>query len=263
MTRRLLSLAFALCGLLALAGCRGSKEMPLPQRIVDLSPALTADINLQRLGYRALEFLGTSGRITSIPIHPKDPAMAFGLRELSLPSHSGTHLDAPARLLRSGQHPADVRLDQVVGRARLVDLRWHDRHAPIQITDLELTPIQTDDVVLLYLGYEPPTGDEWPRFAPLSVQASEWLVAKKVRAVATDLPAIVRFDDIEERVKRGQPPEAVWAEYLPLFQANIPLIAGLINLDQLAGERSVVFAGFPLPIVDADGAPVRAAALVY
>ncbi len=260
--RALGPLVLFLGGLLGIAGCR-AQSVPLPSRIVDLSPALTADVNVQRLGSQALQFLGSDGRIRSTLIVPSDPAMAFGLQALHLPSHSGTHLDTPARLLRGGDRPADVHLDQLFGPAHLVDLRWHTRHSPIQITDLELARIMADEIVLLLVGYEPPQGDDWPRFAPLSAQASEWLAAKQIRALATDMPALVLYDELDERMRRGQPPESIWAEYLPLFQARIPVIVGLVNLEALARERNIVFAGFPMPLTDADGAPVRAAALVY
>ena len=48
----------------------------------------------------------------------------------------------------------------------------------------------------------------------------------------------------------GQPPEAVWAEYLPLFQAGIPIIAGLVNLDAIVKEPKVAFVGFPIALAD-------------
>ena len=145
----------------------------------------------------------------------------------------------------------------------MVDLRWHNRHTPIQISDLELKPISEGEVVILFVGYEPPEVNEWSKYAPLSAQAAEYLAAKKIRALATDLPSIVRFDDIEARLTRGLPPEEVWAEHLPLFQAGIPVIAGLVNLDSIVKEPKVVFVGFPLALAVGDGSPMRAAALVY
>lgn len=255
-------LGLVLSSLLTLAGCWGN-DVPLPERIVDLTPRIAFDINIQRFGTRTLQFFGTEGRVLTTPVVPRDTGRAFGLQIITLLSHTGAHIDSPARLLRGGEHPSDVRLDRLFGRARVVDLRWHDRHSPIQITDLELTPIQEDDIVLLFVGYEPPVGDEWPLYTSLSVQASEWLVAKRIRALGTDMPAIVGYDVIESRLRKGQPPESVWAEYLPLFQAGVPLIAGLVNLHEIVSEPNVAFAGFPLPLVEADGAPVRAAALIY
>ena len=43
----------------------------------------------------------------------------------------------------------------------------------IEVSDLELTPITEGDIVIIFGGYEPPRGDKWPTFAPLSRQASE------------------------------------------------------------------------------------------
>lgn len=248
---------------LLLAGCQRGASVPIPREIVDLSPMISPDLNLQRLGTRALGFLNTDGRVRVTPVVPNDPAFAWGLRSIDILSHTGAHLDAPSRLLRGGETPARIDLSDLFGPARVIDLRWHNRHTPIQITDLELKPIEEGEVVILFVGYEPPPAGEWPRYAPLSAQAAEYLTAKKIRALATDLPAIVRFDDIESRMAKAQPPEEVWAEYLPLFQAGIPIVAGLVNLDAIVKEPNVAFVGFPLALPMADGAPLRAAALVY
>ena len=263
MTQAVRRLPASLLCLLSLAACRGEHYVPMPRQIVDLSPTITADLNIQRLGSHTLNFLGTPGRTRSTPVLPDDPNFAYGIRSLHLLSDTGAHLDAPARLLRGGETPAQINLDRLFGPARIVDLRWHDRHSPIQITDLELAEIQEGDVVILFVGYEPPVGDDWPLYTDLSTQASEWLVGKKIRALATDMPAIVRFDEIDTRMRKGLPPEKVWEEYLPLFQARIPIVVGLVNLDSLVREARVAFVGFPLSLADGGGAPMRAAALVY
>jgi kynurenine formamidase len=235
----------------------------MPREIVDLSPVITPDINIQRLGSRTLNFLGTEGRVKSTPVLPADPAFAWGMRTLEILSHTGAHLDAPARLLRGGEPPGRIDVNDLIGPARLVDMRWHNRHTPIEIDDLELKPIEEGEIVILFVGYEPPPANEWPKYAPLSTQAAQYLAAKHIRALATDLPTIVRFDDIESRLARGLPPEEVWAEHLPLFQAGIPIIAGLVNLGALVKEPKVMFVGLPLALSFGDGSPIRAAALLY
>jgi kynurenine formamidase len=134
----------------------------------------------------------------------------------------------------------------------------------LQITDLEQTPMEAGDVVILFVGYRPPTAaDAWPKYAALSSQASEWLVAKRIRALATDMPAISSFEAIAERLGSEQPPEKAWSEYIPLFQAQIPVIAGLVNLEAIAKEPHVTFVALPLATAEGAGAPVRAAAFVY
>jgi arylformamidase len=244
-------------------GCGGGSGPPLPREIVDLSPVITPEVNIQRLGSRTLNFLGTDGRVKSTPVLPADPTFAWGMRTIELLSHTGAHVDAPARLLRGGEPPGRIDLNDLYGPARLIDLRWHNRHTPIEISDLELKPIEEGEIVILFIGFEPPPANEWPRYAALSAHAAEYLVAKKIRALATDLPAIVRFEDVESRLARGLPPEEVWAEYLPLFQAGIPIVAGLVNLNALLKQDKIVFVGFPLALAMGDGSPIRAAALLY
>ncbi len=251
-----------LLAMLPAMGCR-SGEIPMPREVVDLSPMITPDINIQRLGSRTLNFLGTEGRVKSTPVLPADPTFAWGMRTLEILSHTGAHVDAPARLLRGGEPPGRIELDHLIGPARLIDMRWHNRHTPIEIDDLELKPIEEGEIVILFVGYEPPPANEWPKYAPLSAQAAQYLAAKHIRALATDLPTIVRFDDIESRLARGLPPEEVWAEHLPLFQAGIPIIAGLVNLGALVKEPHVMFVGLPLALSFGDGSPIRAAALLY
>lgn len=246
-----------------LASCRPAPEVSQPRKIVDLSPIITPDLNVRRLGVRALEFLATDGRVRTASVVPQQARMAFGLDELQMMSHTGAYLDAPARLLRGGESPARIGLDKVFGRAHVIDLRWHNRHSAIQITDLELNPPQAGDIAILVIGYELPAAEEWPRYAPLSEQAALWLVARGIKAIATDMPFLSRLDEVSDRLSRGQPPEIVWAEYLPFFQNDIPVIAGLTRLDVIVKEPDVVFLGFPLALANANGAPMRAAALVY
>lgn len=257
-----LGLALAAIGLAA-GGCGGKNEPPMPREIVDLSPPIAPDVNIQRLGTRVLGFLGTDGRVAWPPVLPANRAHAWGMRGIQMLSHTGAHLDAPGRLLRGGEAPGQIDLSDVYGPARVVDLRWHDRQAPIQINDLQLSQVREGEVIILYIGYELPVGNEWPRYAPLSAQACEYLAARRIRALATDLPSIVRFEDIEYRLNHGQPPEEVWAEHLSLFQAGIPVIGGLVNLDAIAKEAKVIFVGFPLSLAVGDGSPIRAAGLIF
>ncbi len=249
--------------LLALVGCQGEPSPPMPRKIVDLSPVISPDLMVRRLGSRALDFLGTDGRTRTSPLVPPMANQAFGLDEIRILSHTGAHLDAPSRLLRGGESPSRIGLDKVFGKAHVIDLRWHNRQSPIEITDLELKPPKAGDIAILLTGYEAPKPEHWPRFAPLSEQAARWLAAKGIKAIATDMPMLARLDDISDRMEKGHPPEVIWAEYLPFFQSQIPVIAGLSHLEVIAKEPQIVFIGFPLALAIGNGAPMRAAALVY
>ena len=249
----------------ALVGCRGGslETIPTPKKIIDLSPVITQDSPVREFGHRGVEFLGLKERLTFTPVVPSKSSYTFGLSYFDLPSNVGAHLDAPARLLRGGERPDQVPLDRLYGRARVVDLRWKDRHTPLQITDLENYNIVPNEILILFVGYTQPQDEDWPLYSSLSVQAAQWLAAKKIRALATDMPSIGSFYRYAELMEKGRPPEEVWAERLALMQAGIPVIEGLTNLGHLLGEKNIVFVGFPLAIADSAGAPMRAAALIF
>jgi arylformamidase len=248
-----------------LVGCRGggSVALPMPKKIVDLSPALTEDLPVRQFGHRACEFLGLKERLSFTPIVPLKDEYAFGLTYFNLASNVGAHLDAPARLLKGGERPDQMPLEKLYGRARMIDLRWKDRNSPLEISDFENYNIVEDEILLIFVGYSQPQDEDWPNYSPISVQAAKWLAAKKIRALATDMPSIGSYSHYADLMDKNRPLEEVWAERLALFEKGIPVIEGLSNLGHLLGEKNIVFVGFPLAVADRSGAPMRAAALVY
>lgn len=257
--------ALALLAAVDLCGCRGagSAALPTPKKIVDLSPVITEDLPVRQFGHRACEFLGIKERVAFTPVTPSKDIYAFGLTYADLPSNLGAHLDAPARLLKGGERADQVPLEKLYGRARVIDLRWKDRHTPLQITDLENYTIAANEILILFVGYSQPQDEDWPAYAPLSLEAAQWLAAKKIRALATDMPSIGSLSHYADLMDKDRPPEEVWAERLAFFQAGIPVVEGLTNLAHLLGEKNIVFVGFPLSLANRSGAPMRAAALVY
>ena len=262
--RRGLDVVVLVC-VTTLLGCRagGSIQLPMPKKIIDLSPVISEDLPVRQYGHRACEFLGLKERLAFTPVVPEKPEYNFGLTMFELSSNLGAHLDAPARLLKTGERADQVPLEKLYGKAHWIDLRWKDRHSPLQITDLESFNIAANEIVLLFVGYSQPQDEDWPTYAPISVQAAQWLAAKKIKALATDMPSIGSFPRYADLMDKGRPPEEVWAERLAFSQAGIPVIEGLVNLEHLQGEKNIVFVGFPLSIADRSGAPMRAAAFVY
>jgi arylformamidase len=249
----------------SVAGCRtsGLVGTPMPKKIIDLSPVISEDLPVRQYGHRACEFLGLKERITFTPVVPQKEEYSFGLTTIELPSNLGAHLDAPGRLLKGGERADQIPLDKLFGRAQVIDLRWKDRHSPLQITDLENFEIVPNEILILFVGYSEPQDEDWPTYSPLSTEAAKWLADKKIRALATDMPSIGSLSRYADLMDKNRPPEEVWAERIALAKAGIPVIEGLANVGQLLNEKSVVFVGFPLPISDRSGAPMRAAALVY
>lgn len=255
-----------LLALLASLAAACDERIPPPRRpeyIVDLSPPLNEATVLRQYGRRATEFFGLKQHSDITRVRPENEWRTYGFTYYDVLSHGGAHLDASARLMREGQKPQEVPLDKLFGWARVLDLRWHDRASPITIADLETFKIKAGEIVILYLGYEPPQTDDWPEYPYLSEPAARWLAAQGVRLVATDLPSLGSLRRISDMMEKQRPPEEIWASHVPFFEKDIPVIEGLVNLDQVLGEKRMYFSAFPLPVADRSGAPVRAVALVY
>lgn len=248
-----------------LGGCEATTTtgLPMPKKIVDLSPPITRDLAVKQFGHRACEFLGLKKQLSFTPVVPENKGYTFGLTSFELVSHLGAHLDAPGRLLKGGERADQVPLEKLYGRAQVIDLRWKDRYSALQITDLEQYPIEAGKILILYVGYRQPKDEEWPTYSPLSVEAAQWLAAKGILSLATDMPSIGSFSRYAELMDKNRPPQEIWAERLAFSQAGIPVVEGLTNIESILDEEKVVFVGFPLAIADRSGAPMRAAALVY
>jgi arylformamidase len=246
-------------------GCRtsGTMTLPMPRKIVDLSPVISQDLPVRQFGHRVCEFLGLKERVVFTPVEPSKESYRFGLMYFELPSNIGAHLDAPARLLSNGQRADQVLLEKLYGRAHVIDLRWKDRNTPLQITDLENYQIAPKEIVVLFVGYSQPEDEDWPAYSPISVQAAQWLAAKKIKALATDMPSIGSYSRYADLMDKDRPPEEVWAERLAFSKEGIPVVEGLANVGHLVGEKNVIFVGFPLKIADPSGAPMRAAGLIF
>lgn len=254
-------LAFAV---LLPAGCSDRPPAPRrPEYIVDLSPPLNEATVQRQYGRKATEFFGLRSRSEVSHVRPENDWRTYGFSYFDVLSHGGAHLDASARLMREGQKPDEIPLDKLFGWARVIDLRWHDRNSPITIADLETYRIKPNEIVILYLGYEPPQNEDWPEYAHLSEPAARWLAGIGVRMVATDLPSLGSLRRTAELMEKRRPPEEIWSSHVPFFEKDIPVVEGLVNLDQVLGERRMYFSAFPLPVADRSGAPVRAVMLIY
>ncbi len=75
------------------------------------------------------------------------------------------------------------------------------------------------------------------------------------------LGSVKRYFQLIEEGLTGS--ENICPEHYAFLSRDIPNIEGLANLESLVGAEEIVFIGFPLKIKDGNGAPLRAAALLY
>lgn len=176
----------------------------------------------------------------------------FVEKKLTLFSHTGTHMDAPAHLLAAGRTLDQFPAAQFVGPACCVDLSALGRSL-IEVADLEPFRLLLEQVefCLLRTGWSRYWGDDryFSGFPVLSAAAARWLCQFGFKAIGFDA---ISADPVES-------PE------LPihhiLLGAGLLLIENLCNLAQLPSGPWLLSC-LPLKLVEADGAPVRAVAIL-
>jgi kynurenine formamidase len=83
-------------------------------------------------------------------------------RDLRLPEHSGTHLDAPSHFAPGGRHAADIPPERLVAPCAVIDVRDHCRddaaftleREHVEEAEQRDGPIEPGSAALLWTGWE-------------------------------------------------------------------------------------------------------------
>ncbi len=187
---------------------------------------------------------------------------------LSTPEHGGTHLDAPVHFSEKGQKLDELRLDQLTGKAVLIDVSeqaLEDRDylvdtAAILAWEKKNGQIPEQSMVLFRTGY----GKYYPdresyfgtaktgmeaipelHFPGIHPDAAKFLAEqRKVRAVGLDTPSL----------DYGQSQD--FASHQVLMGNNIPGFENMANLDQLP-DTGIYIVALPMKIRGGSGGPLR------
>lgn len=170
-------------------------------------------------------------------------------------SHTGSHVDAPLHVIKGGKSIEDIRLEDVIGDAVVLDLTSLGSLAPI--TPEVLAPFKAEirkgDIVVLRTDWTDkrwPADDYWLNSPYLTEQGALWLADQKPKAVAVDF--------LEEWASRLEDVKAEdFVADLALLGRGVLLIKGLIGLSKLKKKRVQLFAApvkFASPV---EGAPAR------
>lgn len=173
-------------------------------------------------------------------------------RQIRFFSHTGTHVDAPAHMLKDSKTLDELAIEQFYGPALLLDCR--NLHPPvIELENLEPfgQQIERVDFLLLHTGWSRFWGSEqyFAEFPVLSAAAARWLSSFSLKGLGLDTISADAIDSADYPVHKV------------LLQKNIVIIENLTNLAELPCNR-FDFCCFPLSFIDADGSPVRAVALI-
>ena len=180
------------------------------------------------------------------------------IRNVSIATHIGTHMDAPAHAFAGAKTIDQVALDDVCGTGVVIHVDAQPGE-PISLADVQRAgvPIQTGDIVLLDTGFAKfaAANDERYHLNPyLTQDLADHLVEKKVKVlgldcITVDMPVSVR------------PPDFAYPIHRTLLGNGVLIVENLGDLSSVAGKRVRIWA-FPLKITGSDAAHCRVVAEV-
>ncbi|MBO9353516.1 cyclase family protein [Bordetella petrii] len=218
-------------------------DEPAAQRCgpwVDLSHALGPDVP------RASVFpQPTFQRIKSLP---QDP---LNVTEMRMVVHIGTHVDAPRHFFNDGPAFHEIPLERLSGPGVVLRVR---RGVGEQITPADLEQAQGEvrpgDIVALATGWGPlARTHDYHDHPYLSPAAAQWLVDRRVKLLACDLPT-------PDMPVGRRPADYDWPAHHILLGNGVLVAENIAGLDALAGQR-LEFVFSALNIEASDGAPAR------
>lgn len=179
-------------------------------------------------------------------------ADGFAEKLLTMYSHTGTHMDAPAHMLAGHSTLDRLPVGTFVGPGVVVDLSARSA-GPIAPGELHAhaARIERAEFVLFHTGWSLRWGrdDYHADFPTLSEEAARWLCGFGLKGVGFDC---ISVDPV------GASPMVI---HHILLGHGLVIIENLCGLERLA-DRDFLFVCLPLKIRDSDGSPIRAAGVV-
>jgi kynurenine formamidase len=174
---------------------------------------------------------------------------------LTISSHVGTHIDAPRHFYADGSPIDEVPLDRIVMREAIVlDVGQKAPRSAVTAEDLERTgvkpePHQIAVIKTLWTDRKWGTPEFWPEMVYLDPIVGDWILDRKVSAVAMDCFPEKPF------WRMAVSPEERGINHKKWLRAGILMIQLLTNLGSI-GTRFTLIA-LPLRLRGMDGSPAR------
>jgi arylformamidase len=185
---------------------------------------------------------------------PRETPTGDIMHDVSMWSHSGTHVEVSLHFYAGGKDTSDFAPDTFVGPAIRLDFRHKEKNEAITLADVKAAgDVQVNDIVILWEGRENLYRTQDSHSRPyLAEDAAEWLIHdRKIKLLGTDSSGFeVRGGD------KDHPNHHLF------FKAGIdvPVVECLRNLGAIPNDR-FFFVGMPLPVKGLDASPIRAIAL--
>lgn len=167
---------------------------------------------------------------------------------LKITSHTGTHIDAPAHLIRDGKTLDKFPVEHFIGTACVVQCN-NNSILDKKLIEKVLEDIAVPEFLLFHSGWAEKWADKtyFDDFPILTKEAAEYLGILALKGVGIDAPS---FDPVTS---------ADLPIHHILMKNGILLLENLCNLEILSNQCDLFC--FPLKIENADGSPARIVAI--
>lgn len=178
-----------------------------------------------------------------------------GFREtaLFLFSHTGTHMDTPAHMLEGAAELDKLPVSTFCGKAAVIPCLG----GKITMEEVNACRDMADkaEFIIFHTGWDKYWGKEeyFGTFPVPEAQVIQYAINTGKKGVGIDCMSVDPMDI--------DPTKEEMPNHFMLFRAGKVIVENLCNLDQASGKM-VDFFALPLKYRDADGAPVRAIAIL-
>jgi kynurenine formamidase len=178
--------------------------------------------------------------------------VGFLEKKITLYSHTGTHVDAPAHLIKGTKTLDQFPIDHFFGKALLLHLdNLRTQTIGIRALEPHEKTFAQVEFVLIHTAWSRFWGTDryFSDYPVLSLEAADWLSGFHFKGVGLDTISADKADS------QGFPAHKAFLQHDTIIIENITNL-GKISCDEF------VFSCFPLSFEDADGSPVRAVAFM-
>lgn len=174
----------------------------------------------------------------------------FAEKRLTMYSHTGTHVDAPAHMLSGAPTLDQLGVGHFVGTACVIDVVGQAVIHP-SVLEAQAALVEGCAFVLFHTGWARHWGQDryFADFPVLSLEAARWLAGRGLKGVGFDAISVDAVGSTE------------FQNHFVFFRAGMICVENLVGLETLAGKR-FLFSCLPLKLAAADGSPVRAVAIL-
>ncbi len=176
----------------------------------------------------------------------------FVEKKITMYSHTGTHVDAPAHLTKDAATLDQIPLNHYIGKTSVLNLSQIN-NPTIETKDLASFQdfFEKSEFILLFTGWSKLWNKAayFENYPVLTIEAAKWVTRFNLKGIGIDMISMDRLDSHSFPIHKI------------FLKKNIIIIENLTNLEHIP-DTSFIFSCFPLKIAHADGSPVRAVALI-